>query len=110
MSNQYRVLQVEDSVNDADLNLRQLRRSGWEVQSERVQTGPELKKALQAQRWDFILCDDRLPGFDAMGALAVYKELRLDTPFIVVSGQIGEEQAVRLIKAGAHDFVMKHRL
>jgi PAS domain S-box-containing protein len=110
MNNQYRVLQVEDCVNDAELNLHQLQRSGWHVLSQRVQTAPELKAALQTKSWDLILCDDRLPGFDALGALGVYKELGLDIPFIVVSGQIGEEQAVKLIKAGAHDFVMKHRL
>src|SRR5262249_32681013 len=59
---------------------------------------------------DFILSDYQMAGFNGLAALAMYKDTGLDVPFIVVSGQIGEEQAVKLIKAGAHDYVMKDNL
>jgi PAS domain S-box-containing protein len=110
MSLRFRVLQVEDSVQDAFLNVRALQRNGLEVESERVETAAQMKTALARSPWDLILCDHRLPQFDSLAALALYKESGLDIPFIVVSGKIGEEQAVKLIKAGAHEFVMKDSL
>ena len=110
MSILYRVLLIEDCVQDAALNQRALERGGLTVQTERVETVAQLKDALQNRTWDFILSDHRLPGFDGLTALGLYKESGLDVPFIVVSGQIGEEQAVQLVKAGAHDYVMKDNL
>jgi PAS domain S-box-containing protein len=110
MSTGYRVLLIEDSVQDALFNHRALERGGLEVQSERVETAVQLKDALQARIWDFILSDHCMRGFDCLAALQICKESGLDIPFIVVSGQIGEEQAVQLMKAGAHDYVMKDNL
>jgi PAS domain S-box-containing protein len=110
MSGRYRVLLVEDCAQDARLSLRQLERAGLEVEHERVETPAEMQAALQAKPWDFILCDYHLPRFDGLAALALYKESGLDIPFIILSGVIGEEQAVRLIKAGAHEYVMKDNL
>src|ERR1700745_112596 len=110
MNNQHRVLLVEDCVMDALLNVRELERSGFRVVWERVETAAEMQAALAAKPWDFILCDYDLGGFDGLAALAVYKESGLDIPFIVVSGMIGEEQAVQMIKAGAHHYVMKDHL
>ena len=110
MITQYQVLQVEDCAVDAALNLRQLQRDGMQVQSERVETAAQMRSALEGKAWDFIICDYRLPGFDVLSALTLYKESALDIPFIVVSGRIGETQAVGLIKAGAHDCVMKENL
>ena len=110
MSNHYRVLQVEDSVDDALFNVRQLQREGLQVFSERVETAVEMRHALQLGTWDFVICDYQLPQFDGMEALSLYKETGLDIPFIVVSGWIGEAQAVKLIKAGAHEYIMKDDL
>ncbi len=110
MSIPYRVLLIEDSVQDALFNLRELERSGLTIEFQRVENAPDMRAALEAKSWDFILCDYQLPQFDALAALGLYKERGLDVPFITVSGQIGEEQAVKMIKAGAHEYVMKDHL
>jgi PAS domain S-box-containing protein len=110
MSDAYRVLLVEDCNADAFFTLRALSQGGMQVHFDRVETAAQLEGALAAESWDFILSDYRLPGFDGFAALEVYKKAGLDIPFIVVSGLIGEEQAVKLIKAGAHDYVMKDNL
>ena len=90
--------------------MRHLQRGGLEVEHQRVETAAQMREALLAKPWDFILCDYHLPRFDSLAALALYQETGVDIPFIVVSGIIGEEQAVRLIKAGAHEYVMKDNL
>jgi PAS domain S-box-containing protein len=110
MSFRYRVLLIEDSVQDAIFNLHTLERGGMEVESERVETANQMQTALETKTWDFILSDYHLPYFDGTAALALYRGMGLDIPFIVVSGLIGEEQAVALVKSGAHDFVMKDNL
>jgi len=110
MSFPYRVLLIEDCVQDALFNLHTLERGGLEVESERVETAAQLKKALETKTWDFILSDFHLPQFDGLDALEIFKQTGWDIPFIVVSGLIGEEQAVKLLKAGAHDYVMKENL
>ena len=110
MNTHYRVLQVEDSADDALLNVRHLQREGLKIVSERVETAAQMRRALEIGIWDFIICDYQLPQFDGLSALALYQETGLDMPFIVVSGWIGEAQAVKLIKAGAHEYVMKDDL
>lgn len=110
MSNVYRVLLIEDCVEDAFFNVRMLGRAGMEVKSERVDTLTQLQNALATKTWDFVLCDHRLPGLNGFAALKLFKDSGLDIPFIMVSGQIGEEQAAKLMKAGAHDYVMKDNL
>jgi PAS domain S-box-containing protein len=104
------VLQVEDSEDDALLVLRELRRAGWRLSTERVQTADALATALAARGWDVVLADYALPGFTAVDALRMLQARRLDVPFIIVSGAIGEETAVAAMKAGAHDYVMKGHL
>jgi len=111
MSDRYRVLLIEDCSQDAFLTVRQLDRDGLKVEEcERVDSEDRMRAALSSSTWDFILCDYYLPSFDALAALALYKENGLDIPFIVLSGRIGEEQAVKSIKAGAHEYVMKENL
>ena len=104
-----RVLLVEDSDSDAELTLRELRRAGFDVRAERVADRESLRSALAAD-WDVVLSDDSMPGFDAASALEVLHASGRDVPLIVVSGTIGEEAAVRLMKAGAQDFVLKDHL
>jgi len=110
MPDPLRVLLVEDSEEDALLLLRELRRSGYEPRAERVETAEAMRAALEAQSWDLILADYNLPHFSAEAALAVVQELALDVPFLVVSGEMGEETAVDMMRAGAHDYLMKDKL
>jgi two-component system, cell cycle sensor histidine kinase and response regulator CckA len=102
-----RVLLVEDSELDALLLVRYLQTNGCQPQHLRVATQQEMERALAQEEWDLVLCDYQLPNFGVLPALAVLKHKGLDLPFIVVSGAIGEELAVGLMKAGAHDFIAK---
>jgi PAS domain S-box-containing protein len=105
-----KVLLVEDSDSDAGLVLRALRRGGFDASYERVEIGADMAKALESDGWDIVISDYNLPEFDAPGALAVLKASKRDLPFIVVSGNIGEDSAVSLMKYGAHDYVLKDSL
>jgi len=105
-----RILIIEDNETDAELVLRQISRSGFNIAFERVETMQQMKDALSNEAWDLIISDYNLPQFDANGALNLLKETGFDIPFIVVSGNIGEETAVSLMKAGANDYLMKDNL
>jgi PAS domain S-box-containing protein len=110
MGKPLRVLIVEDSEDDALLVLRELKRNGYDPTSERVETSEAMKTVLAKQMWDVVLSDYSMPHFSAPATLALLKETGLDLPFIVVSGTIGEETAVAMMKAGAHDYLMKGSL
>ncbi len=110
MSDALRILQVEDSESDAELIVRLLERAGYEVQAERVEDAAAMRAALSDKAWDAIIADYHLPGFDAPASLAVLHESGLDVPFLVVSGAMGEDLAVAMMKAGAHDYLNKERL
>lgn len=110
MSELLRLLQVEDSERDAAFVVRILEKAGYLVQSQRVEDAEAMRAALEKRTWDAIIADYRLPRFDAPAALVILHQSGLDLPFIVVSGKIGEELAVALMKAGAHDYLMKDRL
>ncbi len=104
------VLVVEDSEFDAELTVRELKRAGFEFFHERVEDAPSMRHALGAREWDLILSDENMPSFDATRALEELHTTGKDIPLIVVSGTIGEEAAVRLMKAGAQDFILKDRI
>jgi len=110
LSSKLRVLVVEDSKNDALLMLRELRKGGYEPDYERVDTEAAMMNALQSREWDVIICDFNMPTFRGDHALSLLKENGLDMPFILLSGTIGEETAVDMMKAGAHDYIMKNNL
>ncbi len=110
MKTQLNVLIVEDSEDDALLVVRELRRGGYELKFEIVETAEAMDTALEKQSWDIIISDYNLPGFNALEALNLVKERDLDIPFIIVSGAIGEETAVVTMKAGAHDYFIKGKL
>ncbi len=110
MGKPLRVLIVEDSEDDARLLLRELRRGGFEPACERVEDADAMSAALGKGTWDAILCDYSLPKFSAPAALRLMKIAGLDLPFILVSGVIGEEKAVEVMKAGAQDFILKDKL
>ena len=105
-----RVLLVEDSEDDALLLLRELKRGGREVISERVDTPEAMRADLEAREWDLIISDYQMPQFSGPAALGLLQETGKDLPFIIVSGTIGEELAVAAMKAGAHDYIMKDNL
>ena len=110
MSEPLRVLYVEDLESDAALTIRLLEKGGYIVAWERVETATEMRNALFRQAWDVVICDYRLPRLDAPSALGVLKDTNLDIPFIVVSGTVGEDVAVEMMRCGAHDYVMKDNL
>lgn len=110
MNTPLRVLIVEDSENDTALIMRQLEKASYAARYKRVETAREMHEALKAESWDVILSDYNLPQFDAFGALKVLQQSDRDIPFIVVSGTIGEETAVELMRSGAHDYLMKENL
>src|SRR5712691_8768267 len=105
-----RVLLVEDSPGDAGLLAEALREGGLDPACERVETADAMKAALQRETWDVILSDHSLPQFTAPQALATLRAHGRDVPFIVVSGRIGEEAAVELMRGGARDYIMKGNL
>src|SRR5687768_1814447 len=105
-----RALIVEDSEYDTQTMLRELRRGGYEVEYERVETRSVMEQTLSERTWDLILCDYTLPRFSAGDALRTLQQSGLDLPFIIISGTIEEENAVDMLKAGAHDFIVKGRM
>jgi two-component system, cell cycle sensor histidine kinase and response regulator CckA len=104
------VLIVEDSVDDTFFIVRELQRAGFEVEFERVENAPAMQAALAARHWDLIISDYRMPQFGGDAALALYQRSGQDTPFIMVSGAMGEEIAVEMVKSGAHDYITKQKL
>jgi diguanylate cyclase (GGDEF)-like protein/PAS domain S-box-containing protein len=110
MGIELRVLVVEDSEDDTTLLLRHLRKGGYDPVFQRVETRDELLEALNNHEWDIILSDYNLPGFSGLQALEMTRQQGLDIPFLVVSGAIGEETAVEMMRAGAHDYLMKNNL
>ena len=110
MTKALRALIVEDSVEDTFFIVRELQRAGFNVSFERVETRVAMQSALAAQTWDIIISDYFLPRFDGPAALTLYQQTGLDIPFIVVSGAIGEDRAVEMVKSGANDYVMKDDL
>jgi K+-sensing histidine kinase KdpD len=105
-----RVLIVEDSEHDAALLLRELQKAGYSPIHKRVETAQEMADALDKQEWDIVLSDYILPSFGGLAALALVQNKGLDFPFIIVSGQIGEDVAVEAMRAGAQDYIMKGNL
>jgi PAS domain S-box-containing protein len=87
-----------------------LRRGGYQVVHEVVETPAAMRAALERQNWDVITSDHSMPQFSAPAALALAKELRPDVPFIIVSGEIDLNLAVLLMKKGAHDYIQKREL
>jgi len=105
-----RILLVEDNEDDGQLLLHELRRAGYEVSWERVETHDAMAEALDRGGWDAIITDCSLPSFSGTEALALYRARALELPFIMVSGTVDEAQAVESLRSGAHDFVAKTKL
>jgi PAS domain S-box-containing protein len=110
MAESLRVLIIEDSLEDAFLIVKELSRGGFDVISERVDGAAAMQAALEATNWDLIISDYSIPQFGGAEALRLYQRQGSDIPFIVVSGAIGEDRAVEIVKAGAHNYVNKNHL
>lgn len=110
MKKALRLLFIEDSDLDAAHILLELKRGGFDAIVTRVETGEQMRDALQARSFDAIISDYHLPRFGAPEALDIFRTSGIDIPFIVVSGAIGEETAAELMRGGAHDYFLKHRL
>lgn len=104
------LLIVEDSLDDAELLKIHLKRAGYEIKSERVDTAQEVREALKNRDFDIIVSDFQMPGFGGLEAFEILKESGLDIPFILISGTIGEETAVEAMIAGVNDYLMKDKL
>src|ERR671928_2233759 len=106
-----KVLLVEDSEDDALLLVRRLRKGGYDTTWERVDTPWDMEAALEGTSWDLVISDHFMPAFSSSAALGLLRRKGfVDLPFIIVSGQIGEDAAVAAMKAGAHDYLMKDNL
>ena len=110
MQQKLHALIAEDSEQDAALLVRQLRNGGFALSYERVETECAMAAALARQHWDIVLTDYSMPQFDAQRALALIAKSGMDIPCIVVSGAVGEEIAAEVMRAGAHDLVLKRNL
>jgi two-component system sensor histidine kinase UhpB len=108
--NLLKVLLVEDSPDDADLMVQELRQAGMNLAAHRTDSAAGMTEALTRQSWDLVISDYNLPGFSGTEALQLLRARPTYVPFIVVSGHIGEEEAVALMKSGADDYVMKNKL
>src|SRR5262245_12635639 len=109
MKKQLRLLVVEDSEDDFEQLTRELTRSEYQTIIERVDSQDAMAKALE-RPWDGVSSDFVIPGFGGRRALTLLKEKNLDIPFIVVSGTVGEETLIEMMKAGAHDILQKDKL
>src|SRR2546428_516742 len=105
-----RVLLTEDNPADAELELRELKRAGLRIAHRIADTEQGFVSALREFSPDVLLSDFSMPGFDGMAALALARDLAPDTPFVFVSGTLGEEYAIRALRNGATDYVLKTNL
>ena len=104
-----RVLHLEDSELDHELEMAHLRRGGVQVETLRVDSEPAFRAALEAP-WDIVLSDFNVPGFSGLAALDIVKARERPLPFILISGEIGEDVAVAAMRNGASDYLLKANL
>ncbi len=109
MNKSIRVLVLEDSTLDVEMNIRELRRAGFDPQWKRVETEADFLAGLETLP-DLVLADFSLPHFDGLRAVKLLRERGLDIPFILISGTVGEEVAVEAMKHGATDYMLKDRI
>jgi hypothetical protein len=110
MSKHLRLLILEDYEDDSLLLLHELKRGGYTIDFQRIDTALGLEQALDNCMWDAILSDYSMPQFTALEALEILQQKAIDLPFIVVSGTVGEDVAVQTMQAGAQDYIMKDNL
>jgi DNA-binding NtrC family response regulator len=106
----YNILIVDDCENDTILLLRELKKGGLDIHSPRVETDRSLRSALEESDWDLVISDHSIPGYSSQEALETIRDRDANLPVIIVSGEIPEREAIKLMKAGAQDYVMKENL
>lgn len=104
------VLFIEDNEDDVELMLSGLHENYAEIYHQRVDTEDDLRFALQEIKWDLILCDHNMPQLDAPTALRLVQKKNADIPFVIVSGSLGDSEAVEAMQEGASDAVNKNNL
>ena len=109
-TNQLKILLVEDNPADADLIVRELRRDGFVITAEIVQSPDQFRQQLRDTPPDLVLSDYNLKDWGGMDALEILKEMAVEIPFILVSGSLGEIAAVECIKLGVTDYILKNSL
>jgi len=110
MAEKLKILIVEDNPDDALLILRALKKEGYQVDSKIVETAKAMDEALSSEEWDLVISDFAMPKFSGAESLALFKSKHIDIPFILVSGTVGEDIAVEMMRSGAHDYIMKTNL
>ena len=110
MNEQLRVLHLEDNETDGELVARALARAGIDADITRVEHRAAFLSAVEQRHFDLVLSDFSLPDFDGLSALTAFRKRDRLTPFIFVSGTIGEERAVQALRDGATDYILKDRL
>src|SRR5688572_27994203 len=105
-----RVLIIEDSEFDARILVNTLRQGGYDPTFRRVENEASMRETLTTESWEVVLSDYNMPEFSAPAALKILQDSKLDLPFIIISGGIGEDVAVAAMKAGANDYLMKGNL
>ena len=109
-SRKLRVLLVEDNAADGELMLHALEKAGFDSESDVVQTPEEFTDRIRRNKYEIVLADYRLPGWNGMETVTLLQQEGLDIPVVLVSGALGELKAVECIKQGAADYVLKDHL
>lgn len=110
MNKQLRILHIEDSPADAGLIERQLIKGGFDFVIRIIETKEDFIHSLENFKPDLILSDHSLPQFNSMEALSIYNAMNCKIPFILITGSVSEEFAIRSIKEGADDYILKNNL
>lgn len=105
-----RVLLIEDNASDSELMLHAMKKAGLESEAEVVESAEEFTDRIRRNKYDIILADYRLPGWNGMETVSILRQEGLDVPVVLVSGALGELKAVECIKQGAADYVLKDHL
>jgi len=107
---EYRILHVEDSISDAEIVQRVLKKEGLNFKYFIADNREKFIQGLKEFNPDVILCDHSLPQFDSVGAFEVYKELNAEIAFLLVTGSVSEEYAVEMMRKGIDDYLLKENL
>ncbi len=109
MNKRLHILHLEDEPDFAELVRSMIEQDGLDAEVKQVSTREALEAALDAESFDVVLSDFHLPSFTGLDALAIVKKKCPDTPFILISGTIGEQAAIESLKAGATDYLLKQQ-
>ena len=110
MAERLRLLMLEDSEDDAELELQAIRHGGFDCEMRRVDSRASFEAALDQGPWDLVLADYNLPSFTGLDALQLVRASDPVLPFILISGMLGEDRAIESLKAGASDYLIKDNL